>query len=467
MMGPDGTQIMQTINVPKSVLASASDRPVLLTVTPKNGINKGQKQIVVLTKNAGGIGAAVKPHTQLGVNNSASGINSPGKVVLSQRQGMPSSASSTNSPSKPVTDINSLLSQFKPVPSSELVQQGYQNLPSSSTTSSPSTSTPGVHNLVSSILQSTPVRAGLSNLAVPQLANLTPIPQSAVRPQQRIIHQIVRPGQVLPNGQQVIMQNGKPCLVSAPAALPQGKIVLTQKGQIIQGAQAQALAGKIINTSQGQFIIGANGQLLSTQKLIQNHLTNQTVKYVTVSQPMRTVVSGSGVVTYTSGAGFVNAVASSPPVSTSTVVSSTPQRVSIVLPQTPVSGASSQRGATLQLGASSQVVYTQPVGASPQQGSNPRLVSCSPVGASPQAGAPGPSSQSNNPAFNRMILNALSNRGLLSQQNGKFVYVGDKTGSPGAKPVISGYTLFFSSYVSFSGLREIINENKRLAKKEV
>ena len=38
----------------------------------------------------------------------------------------------------------------------------------------------------------------------------------------------------------------------------------------------------------------------------------------------------------------------------------------------------------------------------------------------------------NNSAFNQMFLNALSNRGLLSQQNGKFVYVGDsKSGASG------------------------------------
>ena len=51
MAGPGGQQTMHTINVPRSVLAGASDRPILLTVTPKNGVNKGQKQIVVLTKN--------------------------------------------------------------------------------------------------------------------------------------------------------------------------------------------------------------------------------------------------------------------------------------------------------------------------------------------------------------------------------------------------------------------------------
>ena len=63
--GADGTTIKQTIHVPKSVLSGSSDR-ILLTVTPKNGVNKGQKQIVVLTKNAAGIGASVKPAASLG-----------------------------------------------------------------------------------------------------------------------------------------------------------------------------------------------------------------------------------------------------------------------------------------------------------------------------------------------------------------------------------------------------------------
>ena len=67
---------MQPINVPKSVLAGASDRPVLLTVTPKNGINKGQKQIVMLTKNANGFGISLRT-LQPG--------ESPSKVMLSQR----------------------------------------------------------------------------------------------------------------------------------------------------------------------------------------------------------------------------------------------------------------------------------------------------------------------------------------------------------------------------------------------
>jgi hypothetical protein len=79
MAGADGTQVMQTINVPKSVLIGASERPVLLTVTPKNGLNKGQKQIVVLTRS--NIGTAVAKSSALlggaGANSPGAGANSP------------------------------------------------------------------------------------------------------------------------------------------------------------------------------------------------------------------------------------------------------------------------------------------------------------------------------------------------------------------------------------------------------
>ena len=80
MAGADGTTIMQTINVPKSVLSGNSER-ILLTVTPKNGINKGQKQIVVLTKNSAGIGASVKPAVCLGQTPQSA----PSKVQCSVR----------------------------------------------------------------------------------------------------------------------------------------------------------------------------------------------------------------------------------------------------------------------------------------------------------------------------------------------------------------------------------------------
>jgi hypothetical protein len=77
MAGADGTQVMQTINVPKSVLIGASERPVLLTVTPKNGLNKGQKQIVVLTRSNIGTAAVAKSSALLGGAGGA-GANSPG-----------------------------------------------------------------------------------------------------------------------------------------------------------------------------------------------------------------------------------------------------------------------------------------------------------------------------------------------------------------------------------------------------
>ena len=264
--------------------------------------------------------------------------------------------------------------------------------------------------------------------------------QQGGRVQPRIIQQIIRPGQILPNGQQLIIQNGKPVLINAPAnALPQGKIVLTQKGQVIQGAQAQALAGKIINTSQGQFIIGANGQLLSTQKLIQNHLTSQAVKYVTVNQQPVPGQPGAGAAATRVMLGSGGVITSTPTLVTSTV-GSLQQRVV-------QSATSSQGGRNLTSSLHGTLLTSSPL---PPGSSHTVSVSTASVPGSsyvpgsnsgsssnPASSTPGSSS---NPVFNRVILNALSNRGLLSQQNGKFVYVGNKTGSsaPASKPNIQG-----------------------------
>ena len=91
MAGADGAQTMQTINIPRSVLAGASDRPILLTVTPKNGVNKGQKQIVVLTRNNGQTSAQVHVPRAPGASPSKSPGVSPAKipVQLSPRAGQP------------------------------------------------------------------------------------------------------------------------------------------------------------------------------------------------------------------------------------------------------------------------------------------------------------------------------------------------------------------------------------------
>ena len=104
MAGADGTQTMQTINIPRSVLAGASDRPILLTVTPKNGINKGQKQIVVLTRNSatGQTSCHVRPPPGVpgtgGRTIISSSAESPTKSVqLSPRPNAPQSQPANNS----------------------------------------------------------------------------------------------------------------------------------------------------------------------------------------------------------------------------------------------------------------------------------------------------------------------------------------------------------------------------------
>ena len=55
MVDTDGSQSIQTIRLPRSVAAGVSDQPTTLTVTPKTGINKGQKQVLVLTRNSAGM----------------------------------------------------------------------------------------------------------------------------------------------------------------------------------------------------------------------------------------------------------------------------------------------------------------------------------------------------------------------------------------------------------------------------
>ena len=226
--------------------------------------------------------------------------------------------------------------QVTPVPSSELAKQGYPTsnsqqpkLQSVSSMQGVQT-TPTLPRTVQSIVSSPTIqRPTIIQQVVTKPVQPTGLnPQAgSVRPQSRIIQQIVRPGQILPNGQQVIIQNGKPVFINAPAAaatLPQGKIVLTQKGQVLQGAQAAALAGKIINTPQGQFIMGPNGQLLSTQKLIQNHLTNQNVRYVTVQQSGVSATKAGSVIT-TTAAGTLGPA-------TTSAVGSPGQKVMVAIP---------------------------------------------------------------------------------------------------------------------------------------
>ena len=137
---------------------------------------------------------------------------------------------------------------------------------------------------------------------------------------------------------------------------------------------------------------------------------------------------------------------------TTTTAAGTPRRVAVALPGSnpqaagvtkmlgslqPSMAAGARLAGTIQLGAAAA--------ASPVAVARPQLVAANPaaLGGSPTVlgGVPtgsSPSSSAANPAFNQMILNALSNRGLLSQQNGKFVYVGatqTKPNNPGNEKV--------------------------------
>jgi len=576
LQGANGTTIMQTINVPKSVLANASERPVVLTVTPKNGLNKGQKQIVMLTKNASGFGASLRtmPTQSSSVQP---GAESPSKVMLTQRALPVNSSNSVpviSRGSKP-TDIKALLSQVKPVPTSELagkvivsnpVNKSAQGLLGGNNAANP----PQRAVFLQAQGQPSEVKGGQ------QTAGNSGARATVV--QRQIVQQHVRPGQLINNssGQQIVqLQDGKRVILQQSRAavagsvtgavsgtsavagtsevagasavvgagatagassldsLPTARIVLTQKGQVLQGAQAQALVGKIINTSQGQFIVGPNGQLLSTQKLIQNHLSNQPVRYVSVSQGgsvsgTNTAVSGASVVrslpqntgvqnlspmvqTGTGGSASLQSITTnrvaqvssmsqslagrgttmivsvpgashtnlsatsrtlttiaSSNQTTTTVASSsnTPGRVTVAIPLihnnspgqaqsgiaiSPVKQKFIGQPVSNTGGTGTTVLYNTVPGSNLPPGgvrnaagiplrsltSTPSTVSQSTIG-----GATGSQSQGagkNNSAFNQMFLNALSNRGLLSQQNGKFVYVGDsKSGATGSPSVGSG-----------------------------
>ena len=132
-----------------------------------------------------------------------------------------------------------------------------------------------------------------------------------------------------------------------------------------------------------------------------------------------------------------------------------PQRVAIAIPgssgvagnrvvTTQVANVAAAPGAavgsrTIQLGAATAV---SPAAA----GARPTVLAASPAA----SGAPAATAS---PNFNQVILNALSNRGLLSQgQNGKFVYVGDK--SPAATAA--------ASPSSAAGLQRLVNPGRYL-----
>ena len=314
MAGADGAQTMQTINIPRSVLAGASDRPILLTVTPKNGVNKGQKQIVVLTRNNGQTSAQVHVPRAPGASPSKSPGVSPAKipVQLSPRAGQPQPR-----PPAPPT------------------------LPPPAAAAVPST-------VIS--------RAAATAPAVQQ----QPQPQAAQQPQQS--RQVIRGSIVQTSSGQVLVQGNKQILLGNNV-IQNGKLMLSpaQLAQLQAGGAAAAAAPRPQPAATRSVITGAQLQSMMAQ-----------------GQKIVSVGTSAG------GQQVVRIVANQ-------------QQPAPAAPATPP-----QRPALLQNGG----------------------------GASPAAAATPPATSQGATASLSRILTALHNRGLVSQQNGKFYYVGDKSKAP-------------------------------------
>ena len=128
-----------------------------------------------------------------------------------------------------------------------------------------------------------------------------------------------------------------------------------------------------------------------------------------------------------------------------------PQRVAIAIPGS--SGVAGNRVVTTQV--ANVAAAPGAAGSRTIQLGAATAVSPAAAGARPTvlAASPAVSGATASPNFNQVILNALSNRGLLSQgQNGKFVYVGDK--SPAATAA--------ASPSSAAGLQRLVNPGRYL-----
>ena len=339
MAGPDGSQTLQTINVPRSVLAGASDRPILLTVTPKNGVNKGQKQIVVLTKNTSSASSTSCTAT---ISTTNMTLN---QKTVSQAQVAappPAAARTPPSPTKPV--------QLSPRQAPEPPQLQIRAPTTPATHGTPST--PGTQ-----VTPATPARPALS---VPSHAPATSVPSHA--PATRIVRQQPRPSTT--GGQQVI----------------KGHIVQTSAGQVLVQGNKQILLGS--NMVQGGKLVLSPAQLAA--------LTGGRAAPAAAPQQPRP------------GAPQARLVA--PQQAQTRVVVSAPQS-RLAVPSTPPR-LTVPAAAVHQPQPPRSVITKQVVRVAGQQN-----------GTGEQAGL-------------SRILSALHNRGLVSQQNGKFYYVGDKSRAP-------------------------------------
>ena len=195
MAGADGSQTMQTINIPRSVLAGASDRPILLTVTPKNGINKGQKQIVVLTRNSAG-------QTSCHVRPPPGAPGAAGRTVISG-----------DSPTKSV--------QLSPRPAAPPQSQPVNN----------------------SVITRHPVVTNSRGVAQPQPR----LPQAAAPVLQQQGQKSVVKGQIIQTSRGPVLVQGNRQILLGKNAIQNGKICINQS-QIaaLTGQAAQAQPSRVV-----------------------------------------------------------------------------------------------------------------------------------------------------------------------------------------------------------------------------
>jgi len=499
MAGPDGSQTLQTINVPRSVLAGASDRPILLTVTPKNGINKGQKQIVVLTKNTNGTASASSrtatiSTTNMTLNQKTSAVPVPGSpsksVQLSPRAQLPTSHPPAQLSQTSVAAMLAASQPVNPALATHRSTQQQQGQPSGG----------GVQQPARPHQQVVHHQQGVQQVVQQQ-------PQQVVQQQpQQVVQQ--QPQQVVQQQKQHVVQQQQQVVrqqvIQQPQAVVRQGAVQTQPGARTVGAGQvkggqQVIRGHIVQTSQGQVLVQGNKQILLGNNAIQNGrlVLNQAqlqaltgavassqpvasgaqakvlpggqgvnkavgggqVRTQVISaggQPVRTVMSVTQIQSMVSGGQLQTVIAGGrlqTVVSGSQAVSGaqTPGRANpgqVLLSPGQVGQVLSSGGVqkVLTMSGGQQVVRVLSAGNGVQQGGvKPHIAVGSPRGqignnsaqqAAPQAPSlPNGNSMTSPPSGGggdslSRIMAALHNRGLVSQQNGKFYYVGDKSKSP-------------------------------------
>ena len=415
------------------MLAGASDRPILLTVTPKNGINKGQKQIVVLTKNTAtgsttaGLarppgspqtviqGSQALPQQQLGSTTAARGSiqQQTGSVQHLTGSNIQQEAKSVHLSPSPATVAASLGETRSPSIPQLVVRQQAISSPSRSAAVPQGTQqvTSGVRQVSQGIQQTSQVTKSIQNTF-----------QGGQQIQSRVVQQM--PKVVKSISSPIVRPPFSPTVQTPQAGTPVGAAGTPR------ASSPQVLRGQLIQTPQGQMLVqGDRRILLGPNSVVQGGklvLTAAQMAALTGATPPRqTVLQGPQQPQATVIRQQI--VRQKPTVQQA----QTPVSASVPLPQGMVSQPQSLQSRSLPMVQSSGTpsASSQPtrliLGGSQQPS---QLVASNGVVTSPLTPAPGapgepPANEANNASVSR-ILAALHNRGLVSQQNGKFYYVG-------------------------------------------